>query len=118
MSSLIDKFSGEFADYPITSTVDYYFGYYEINLDKESRDLMIFLMELELVRMTQLSQGWSNFIAIFQHVMRKIHWRQIPHYGRSFFDNMGLKYPEDHYDDAKISSGTRQFVYEHTKIFR
>ena len=45
MPPSIDEFSEDFACYPITSAIDYYSGYYEINLDKISRDLTVFLTE-------------------------------------------------------------------------
>ena len=43
MPPSVDEFSEDFACYPITSAIDYYSGYYEINLDKVSRDLTAFL---------------------------------------------------------------------------
>jgi hypothetical protein len=73
MPPSVDEFSEDFACYPITSAIDYYSGYNEINLDKESRDLTAFLTEIGLVRMTRLPQGWTNSIACFQRVMGKIH---------------------------------------------
>ena len=69
MPPSVDEFSEDFAGYPITSAIDYYSGYYEINLDKVSRDLTAFLTEIGLVRMTRLPQGWTNSVACFQRVM-------------------------------------------------
>ena len=74
MPPCVDEFSEDFAGYPITSVIDYYSGYYEIILNKGSRDLTTFLTKLGLVRMTRLPQGWINSVACFQRVMGKIHW--------------------------------------------
>src|SRR5204862_4709885 len=87
MPPSVDEFSEDFAGYPITSAIDYYFGYYEIIRARASRDLTAFLTELGLVRMTRLPQGWTNSVACFQCVMGKVHWRQIPHQSRPLFDH-------------------------------
>jgi len=52
MPPAVDEFSEEFAGYPITTSVDYYSGYNQLLLDKESRDLMSFFMDAGLVRQT------------------------------------------------------------------
>ena len=57
MPPSVDEFSEDFAGYPIASAVDYYSGYNQIPLDKESRDLTAFLTDVGLVRSTGLPQG-------------------------------------------------------------
>ena len=49
--------------------------------------------------------------------MIKVHCRQIPHEVRPFLDDCGIKEPKHRYNDAEISPGIRQFVYEHAQIF-
>ena len=118
MPPSVDEFSEDFAGYPITTSIDYYSGYYQIPLDRESRDLTAFLTELGLVRMTRLPQGWTNSVACFQRIMGKVHHRQIPHEARPFLDDIGLKGPKDRYDDIEIVPGVRKFVLEHAQIFK
>jgi RNase H-like domain found in reverse transcriptase/Integrase zinc binding domain/Reverse transcriptase (RNA-dependent DNA polymerase) len=118
MPPSVDEFSEEFAGYPITTSVDYYSGYYQVALDAESRDLTAFLTDAGLVRMTRLPQGWTNSVACFQRVIVKVHWKQIPKYARPFLDDIGLKGPKSRYNDEKISPGIRRFVWEHAQIFR
>ncbi len=48
----VDEFSEDFTGYPIVTSVDYYSGYYQITLNKESRDFTAFLTDAGLVRMT------------------------------------------------------------------
>ena len=55
MSPLIDEFSEDFADYPITWTIDYSSDYNQIPLDKQSCDLTTFMMNIDLIRSTCLS---------------------------------------------------------------
>jgi hypothetical protein len=57
MPPATDEFSEDFAGYPIVSAIDYFSGYYQIELDARSHDLSAFLSILGLLRMTRLSQG-------------------------------------------------------------
>jgi hypothetical protein len=114
----VDEFSEDFAGYPITSAIDYWSGYFQISLDPASRDLTAFMTDLGLVRQTRLPQGWTNSVATFQRAMGKVHWRQIPHHGRPFIDDFGLKGPKDRYNEEEVSPGVRRFVWEHAQIFR
>jgi hypothetical protein len=91
MPPAVDEFSEDFAGYPIISAIDYFSGYYQISLDKRSRDLTAFLTDLGLVRMTRLPQGWTNSVATFQRVIGKVHYRQIPDEARAFVDDVVLK---------------------------
>jgi len=91
MFPAIDEFSEDFTDYLITSTIDYYSRYFQLEFDKDSRDYTAFLTDIGLVRNTRLSQDWTNSIATFQRIICKVHYRQIPHYIRSFIDDMDLK---------------------------
>ena len=75
MHPSVDEFSEDFADYPITSAIDYYSGYDQISLDKRSRDLTTFLTDVGLVRNTRLPQGWTNSVVHFQRVMTKVHYK-------------------------------------------
>ena len=118
MPPSVNEFSEDFAGYPITSSADYYSGFNQIGLDILSRDLTAFLTELGLVRSTRLPQGWTNSPSIFQRVMGKVHYRQIPHEVRPFLDDCGIKGPKDRYDDVEIAPDIRKFVFEHAQIFR
>jgi hypothetical protein len=118
MPPAVDEFSEDFAGYPITSAIDYYSGYFQISLDKESRDYTAFLTDIGLVRNTRLPQGWTNSVATFQRVICKVHYQQIPQNARPFLDDVGLKGPKERYNDEEIYPGVRRFVYEHAQIFR
>ena len=52
----VDEFSEDFARYSIVSAADYYFGYYQILLDKALQDLTTFMTLLRLVWMTKMMQ--------------------------------------------------------------
>ena len=109
MPPSVDKFSEDFAGYPITSAVNYFAGYYQIPLDKSSRDLTAFMSLLGLVRMTRLPQGWTNSVAEFICIIGRVHYRQIPREVRPFIDDIGIKGPKSRYNDEEISPGIRRF---------
>jgi hypothetical protein len=88
MPPSVDEFSEVFAGYPITSVIDYFSGYYQIPLDKSSRDLTAFMTLLGLVRMTRLPQGWMNSVAEFMRIIGKVHY---PHEVHPFLDDIGLR---------------------------
>jgi hypothetical protein len=79
MPPLIDEFSEDFAEYPITTAIDYFSGYYEVGLDPASCDMTPFVKDVGLIRMTRLPQGWT-----FQWIISKVHWPLIPHSCRPF----------------------------------
>ena len=118
MPPSVDEFSEDFAMYPIVTSVDYYSGYNQLSLAMQSRDLTAFLTDAGLVRQTRLPQGWTNSVAVFQRVIVKVHWKQIPECARPFLDDVGLKGPKSRYNDMEISPGVRKFVWEHAQIFR
>jgi len=118
MPPSVDEFSEDFAGYLIVTSVDYYSGYNEIPLDKDSRDLTAFLSDVGLVRSTRLPQGWCNSVATFQRIVGKVHCRQIPHEVRLFIDDAGMKGPKSRYNDEFVAPGIRRFVAEHAEIFR
>ena len=105
MPPAVDEFSEDFAGYPITSAIDYFSGYYQISLDITCRDLTAFLTAYGLLRLTRLPQGWTNSVAVFQRVMGKVHWKQIPDYVRPFLDDNGIKGPKDTYGGEEIEPG-------------
>jgi hypothetical protein len=57
MPPAVDEFSEDFAGYRIASSVNFYVGYYQISLAKESRNLTAFMTLVGLVRMTCLAMG-------------------------------------------------------------
>src|SRR5216110_1332997 len=103
MPPAVDEFSEDFAGYPITSSIDYSSGYYQIPLDRRSRDYTAFLTGVGLVQSTRLPQGWTNSVACVQRVMAKVHYHQIPREARPFIDNIGLKGPKSRYKDVEIA---------------
>ena len=102
----VDEFSEDFAGYPITSVMDHYQGYYQVELVRESRDLTAFLTEIGVLRMTRLLQGWTNSVAIFMRIIYKVYCRLIPHKVHPFLDDSGLKGPKSRFNDKMVDAET------------
>ena len=67
--------------------IDYYSEYNQISLDKWSYDLTTFLIDIDLLRNTRLSQEWINSIAYFQYIIIKVYYKQIsPKWKPSFYE--------------------------------
>ena len=103
----MNEFSKNFAEYSIIFIVDYFADYYQIPLDRFSRDLIAFINLLRLVRMTRLPQGWINSVTKFIYIIKRVYYRQIPREMRSFIDDIDIKDLKNKYNDEKISSDVR-----------
>ncbi len=72
LSPSADQFSEEFAGCVISSLIDFFSGYDQVELDDESRDLTAFMTPLGFMRMTTLPQGATNSVAQFVTIVLKI----------------------------------------------
>ena len=90
MSSTVNEFSKDFIEYSIIFMIDYYSEYFQLLFDKESRDYIAFLTDLEFVRNIRLSQDWINSVSIFQWIIYKVYYHQISHYTRFFINDMNF----------------------------
>jgi len=103
MPPSVDEFSEEFAGFSIISSINYFSSFHEISLMRVSHDLTAFLTILGLVRLTWMSQRWTNLVAVFQCIMGKVHFRQILHEAQPFLDDVALKGLKSCYNDKLIS---------------
>ncbi len=59
---VINKFSEEFDNCVITSLIDFFSGYDQVELNERSRDLISFHTFIRFYRMTILPQGAINLV--------------------------------------------------------
>lgn len=64
----VDEFSEDFAEYPISTAIDYY---YQVGIQPTLRDMTAFMTDVGLMRMTRLPQGWTNSVSTFQRIISK-----------------------------------------------
>lgn len=96
-----DEFSEEFAGCAISSLIDFFSGYDQVELDEESRDLTGFMTPLGLMRMTTLAQGATNSVAKFVRIVLKILAPHLRDRAKPFLDDVGVKGPKTTYNNEK-----------------
>ena len=64
-----DEFFEEFVGCIISSLIDFFSSYDQVELNKEFRDLMAFMTPLGLMRMTILPQGATKLVAQFIRIV-------------------------------------------------
>lgn len=67
-----DEFFEEFAGCTVSSLIDFFSGYDQVELAEESPDLTTLMTPLSLMRMTTLAQGARNSVAQFVRIILKI----------------------------------------------
>lgn len=68
----INKFSEKFAGCTISFFINFFSAYDYVELNKKSRDLLDFMTSLDLMKMTTLPQGATNFVAQFVRIALKV----------------------------------------------
>jgi hypothetical protein len=108
-----DEFSEEFAGCAVMSLLDFFSGYDQVELHKDSRDMTAFSTPLGLVRQCTLPMGTTNSVAEFVRVMTKICREHIPDRCMPYLDDVCIKGPKTKYTNKEIEPGIRQFIAEH-----
>lgn len=85
-------------------------GYYQVELDIASRDLIAFMTPLGLMQMTTLAQGATNLVAQFVRIVLKILAPHLRDRAKPFLDDVGVKGPKTMYNNEKLAPGIRQYV--------
>jgi hypothetical protein len=108
-----DEFAEEFAGCAIMSLLDFFSGYDQVALHKDSRDITAFYTPLGLVRQCTLPMGTTNSVAEFVRVMTKICKDHIPHRCMPYLDDVCVKGPKTNYNLEELEPGIRKYVFEH-----
>jgi len=108
----VNEFSKEFNNYTITSFINFFSGYNQIELDEKSRNLTNVHTLIRLYRMTTLPQNATNSVTQFVRVITKI---LQDHLSRClpFIDHIGVKGPKIIYNNEEMISGIRKYVLEY-----
>ena len=109
----VDKFSEKFAGCAISSLIDFFSGYDQVELDEESRDLTAFMTPLGLMQMTTLAQGATNLVTQFVRIVLKILAPHLHDQAKPFLDDVGIKGPKTTYNNKELAPGIRRYVFEH-----
>ncbi|CAI6342054.1 unnamed protein product [Periconia digitata] len=110
-----DDFSEYYAGCKILTLVDFFSGYDQMLLAKESRDMTAFQTMLGLLRCCTLPMGATNAPAAFLRVILLMLSERYPHDCRPFIDDVCCGGSKDDYGGKEALPGIRQFVLEHAQ---
>jgi hypothetical protein len=96
-----------------TFLIDFFSGYNQLILDVYSRDLIVFIIPLGLLRITTPPQGVTNSIAQFIRVVITILEDLFPKIAILFINDIIVKGLYLDYNEEIILPGIQRFVYEY-----
>ncbi len=111
--SAIDEFSEEFADCAIVSLVNLFFEYDQLSLIEKCRDMIAFMISLDLIRMTTIFMKAINFVIQFVRVINKIIVDHVLHHALSFVNDIEVKESKTTYNNEFILFEIRRYVMKH-----
>ena len=111
----VDEFSEEFVGCQMSSLINWFSGYNQLVLAKESRDITAFMTPLGLLWMTTVPQGATNSIVQFVWVVEKILELLLNQVAMLFMDDVGVKGLYTDYNNKEILPGIHRFVYKHIR---
>jgi hypothetical protein len=111
--SAIDEFSEEFADCVIVSLVNLFSEYDQLSLIEKCRDMIAFMISLDLMRMTTILMKAINFVTQFVRVINKIIVDHVFHHALSFVNDIEVKELKTMYNNEFILFEIRRYVMKH-----
>ena len=113
LPSSTDEFFKEFADYAISSLIDFFSSDDQVKPDEKSQDFIVFMTSLGLMQMTTLLQGATNSVVQFVQIVLKILAPHLQDQAKLFLDDVGIKKPKTKYINKQIVSEIRHYVFQH-----
>ena len=112
----IEELLKEFARIYVVFLIEFFFEYDQIILIEKSRDLIAFMIFLNLFRITQLSQNVINSMTQFVRIIIEIFKKHIvASRCWSFVDDINVKDSRSNYDEKEILSEIRLFIMKHVQ---
>ncbi len=111
--SAIDEFSEKFADCVIVSLMNLFFEYDQLSLIEKCRDKIVFMISLDLMRMTTIFMKAINFMIQFVRIINKIIVDHVFHHALSFVDDIKIKKSKTMYNNEFILFEIRRYVMKH-----
>ena len=110
----VEKFLKKFANMLITFLIDFFSNYDQITLAKKCRNLTIFMISFEFLRMIKLSQKVINLIIQFVKIIIEIFWKHIIAFRCWFFVNdINVDDSRSNYNNKKTFFKIRLYILKH-----
>jgi hypothetical protein len=113
ISPSADEFAEEFSEYAITSFINFFSEYDQVELDPSNRDMTAFITPLRLLKMTTLPQKTTNSVAQFMRIIIKILKNHFPYLYWPFINNISMKGPRTTYNNKKTLLGIKKFILKY-----
>ena len=112
----VEKFSKEFARMCVVFLINFFFEYNQIILIKKFRDLIAFMISLNLFRITRLLQNTINSMTQLIRIIIEIFRNHIIASRCWFFvDDINIKDSRSNYDKKEILLEIRLFIMKHVQ---
>ena len=103
--------------YKILSLLDFFFSYYQIKLDKKSRNITTFIMPIGLFYQYSILIGIINLVAQFIQCIVRLFYDLILHIYCPFLDNIAVKGSDLDYSSEEVLDlpKIRKFIADYIK---
>src|SRR6266536_2411186 len=108
----INEFLKKFNNCAITSLIDFFSDYNQIEFDERFKDLINFYTFIRFYRITTLPQNAINLITQFIRVIIKILQDHLSRY-LLFINDIGVKGPKIIYNNEEMAPSIRKYVLEY-----
>jgi hypothetical protein len=109
----MNELSKEFADCVIASLMNLFFEYDQLSLTEKCRDMIAFMISLDLMKMITILMNAINSMTQFVRVINKIIVDYVSHHALSFVDDIEVKKSKITYNNEFILFEIRRYVMKH-----
>ncbi len=113
LSSAMNEFFEKFVDCVIASLIDLFFDYDQLFLVEKCKDMIVFMISFDLMRMTTIFMKATNSVTQFVRVVNKIIVDHVLHHALFFVDDIEVKEFKIKYNNEFILSEIRRYVMKH-----
>jgi hypothetical protein len=106
----MNEFFEKFVDCVIASLIDFFFDYDQLSLVEKCRNMIVFKISLDLMRMTTIFMRAINSMTQFVRVVNKIIVDHVSHHALFFVDDIEVKELKIKYNNEFILSEIRRYV--------
>jgi hypothetical protein len=111
--SAINEFSEEFVDCVIVFLMNLFFEYDQLSLIEKCRNMIAFMISLDLMRMITIFMNAINSMTQFVRMINKIIVNHVFHHAFSFVNNIEVKKSKITYNNEFIFFEIRRYVMKH-----
>lgn len=113
LSFSTDKFSEKYARCAIFSHIDFFLGYDQVELDKESQNIIALMTLLGPMRITTLPQSATNSVILLIKIILIILTPYLQERTKLFFDDVRIKKQKNKYNNEELALEIRRYVLKY-----